>query len=139
MTTSQGPITILIVDANKVSRDTLSHYIRFKFPDVALHTTENYHMAVQFCELNSIDLIIMDTGACNDSYCQDTIKTLKSINCHTEFVVITSTSDERVLNSTAERLDISLIQMPVSLNELMTVTQGRIHKVAMRAGRCAGT
>ena len=132
----KGLFSMLIVGDNEISRSALTRWFRFKTPELELHIADCCESGIDLCKRQKIDMVITDIkSACLQ--CHDIVGTIRQINYDAEFILITSSSDVSVLNAASEKKNVTLVQMPVDLEELLEVTRSKLAKIASKHGRRA--
>lgn len=137
MESEECPVTVLLIDRDENTRSIMSRCVTQRHPDVHLQATDTCEAGIDLCKLGRIDLVVLDVQSCSDSHCSEIVATIREVNKHTEFVIVTSTSNAQELSDTVKALDVSLVLKPVGFDALLAATEASIVKVKRKPGRCA--
>jgi YesN/AraC family two-component response regulator len=90
------PISILLIEDEKVTLELLSLILTKKFPEISLHTAINGRSGLELFKSNTPDIVITDINMPQMNGVQ-TAEKIRSIKPDSKIIVITGQSEKSVL------------------------------------------
>ena len=118
------PVSILLVDEDEISRETIARLVHFKLPQLKLHVSESIVAALEVCEQHRIDIIIVDI-ATNEHLSCEYIQNVRATNDKIKSILVSSQSPDEIKDIGCIN-DCSLAQMPIDLAQLLILIQKNV-------------
>jgi DNA-binding NarL/FixJ family response regulator len=120
MAQSTSNKSVLLVDADEISRQAIAHLVAYKLPELNLHIVDCLTSGIEYCAHNKTDIIIIDlTNKSNLSF--DLVKQIRLTNTHIRLILVTNhseTSDPYNLNMIS---NCSIARKPLDIHELLAL------------------
>lgn len=119
------PVSVLLVDEDEISRETITRLVCFKLPQLTLHVSDSIVAALEVCEQHKIDIIIVDITA-NEHLSCEYINKVRATNSKIKFILVTSHSRPDDIKDIGCINDFSVAQMPIDLAQLLILIQKNV-------------
>lgn len=116
----QHQTSVLLVDNNDISRQTIARLVAFKLPNLKIHTTESVTNAVDICAKCHIDIVIVDLSQ-NENLASQLINQIRLSNNKIRFILVTGRSELEEIPNIDCNGNCTIARMPIDLSELLAI------------------
>lgn len=116
----QQKTSILLVDNNDISRETIARLVTLKLPRLKLYTTKSIATAVDVCAKTKVDILIVDLSQ-NENLGTQFVKQIRLSNKTIQFILVTDRGELEEISDLDCNENCTITRMPIDLSELLAI------------------